>query len=456
MSEQTARRIVERSSTRSSPRRTRLGAVARSVGPVISTPVVLGIVLLLGIRSTVVGVAALAAIAGLVLVTTRGFEQSALILLSGAFLMAPLDRVRPVPGVEFVSASDLLFLLGFMVLAFVLVERSVRPRRLYVAAAAAVLVAGIVVSLGSSLPASSLAIMVRLVIGAVLLPLLLMVWAPGLGALRMLAGAYVLGNVGNVVYGAVAGPKNFEGRILGYSEHYNVLGLCALLGLALVPFLLRESRREHLWFWAAAGGVCAYGIWASGSRAALLVAAIVGLLYPVFARSIRIGLTLTGAGIVVLYFVGSAVTAGESSTNAFGRLFGNGSASASDQVREDAAQLAFHQFQTSPYLGNGLSDGTLDAHNVYLQVAASGGVVLVLAFVLLLAAVVRQPFVLGPRYRLLVLPALAYALIAPLTSVIWDRYIWCVLALPFLIALSDQWHAGSDALEQPHLEESTA
>ncbi len=435
MSADTAQRIADRSSTSAPRRLSRLGRVARTAGPVVLTPVVLVLVLVVGVRTPVVGIAGMVAAVGIVMVATRGFEQSACILLVGAFALAPMDRLRPVPGVGFVSASDLLMFLGFGLLVVVLIGRRVRPRGLYVAGASAVLVAGLLVCWASPDTALSLAIMVRLVVGAVLLPLLLMLWAPGLFVLRLLAGAYVLGNAANVAYGTVAGPKNFEGRILGYSEHYNVLGLCALLGLALVPFLMREARREHVWIWAALGLACAYGIWASGSRAALLVAALVAVVYPVLARSIKLGLALVGGGIVGLYVVGTAITSGDNSTNALGRLFGNGSASASDQVRENAARLAIEQFRSSPYLGNGFSDGTLDAHNVYLQIAAAGGIVLVASFLVLLAGVLRQPFALGPSYRLLILPGLAYALIAPLTSVIWDRYIWCVLALPFLVAI---------------------
>ncbi len=456
MSQRTAQRIAERSSTRSAPGRSRRVAAVRSALAPVATPVVLVVVLWVGVPTPVLGIAALLALLGLILVTARGFEQSATLLLTGAFLAAPMDRVRPIPGVEFVSASDVLFFLGFSVLALVLVERRVRLRGVYLGAAGAVLVAGLLVCLASSAPGESLFIMVRLVIGAVLLPLVLMMWAPGVTVLRLLAGAYVLGNVVNVAYGATLGPVNFEGRILGYSEHYNVLGLCALLGLALVPFLVQRARPGHQWFWVLAGGVCAYGIWASGSRAALLVAGIVGLLYPVFAKSIRIGLALVGAGIVALYFVGTAITAGENSTNAFGRLFGNGSASASDQAREEAAQLALSQFLGRPFVGNGLSEGTLDAHNVYLQVAASGGLLLLVAFLALIAAVVRQPFALGPSYRLLALPALAYALIAPITSVIWDRYIWCVLALPFLIAVAQHRDDTPEPAVAPVEEESPA
>lgn len=443
MSSATAHRVVERSSAGSAGRPSRLRTRLRSIAPVVLTPVVLVVVLFLGVASPFIGVALLLVVAGVILLAARGFEQSALVLLTGAFFMAPMDRVRPIPAVAFVSVADLLFFLGFATLGVALLGLRVHPRAPYVAGAAAVMGAGLLVCLASDNPGSSLAIMIRLLVGAVLLPLVLMLWAPGIGVLRILAGAFVAGNVVNVVYGVTLGVRNFEGRIIGYSEHPNVLGLAALLALALCPFLMQRARPQDRWIWAVAAFLCLYGIWASGSRAALLVAGVVGLLYPVLARSIRIGLALTGAGIVALYFIGNALLSGESSSNILGRFVGNGSASASDIAREDAARVAFGQFEQRPFLGNGLSEGTLDAHNVYLQIAAAGGVVLLIAFLVLLFAVLRQPFALGPSYRLLALPALAYVMIAPITSLIWDRYIWCALALPFLIVVADR-RSGAD------------
>ncbi|MBC7630273.1 O-antigen ligase, partial [Aeromicrobium sp.] len=226
-----------------------------------------------------------------------------------------------------------------------------------------------------------------------------------------------------------------ENRYIGLSTHPNILGFCAMLGLALIPFLLQELPRRFSWVVLLAAASCGYGIWISGSRAALLVAGAVMVLYPLLARSIGAALVLFGLGIVPVFLVGRTLSSGEVGNNIIGRLAGGGSATASDQAREALAATTLDRFLAHPLFGVGFGE-VLEAHNIYLQVAAAGGVAVLLFYIVLLLSVLRQPFAIGSSYRLLALPAMAYALIGPITPLLWDRYIWCALAIPFLVAAS--------------------
>ncbi|MGJ9412758.1 O-antigen ligase family protein [Aeromicrobium sp. CF4.19] len=389
--------------------------------------------------------AGLALIVGVTLVLVLGLERCATLMLALAFFSAPMNSVRPVPGAGFATASDLLLLVGILLLVPGLVSRPLKGQAFFLVGAGGVFAMSLVASMLTSETFVSLNIIARLVVGALALPMVFAVWRPRRQVVVLLATAYVLGNIANVGYGLARGTVTSEGRHLGLSMHVNILGFCAMLALALIPFLLRELPRRWHWAVLVAGGVCAYGVWVSGSRAALVVAVAVGVLYPVVARSIPAALALFGAGIAGIWFVGNALTSGEAETNTIGRILGAGTASASDQQRELEAQGAVEQFLAHPVFGGGFTVEILDAHNIYLQVAAAGGLAVLGFYLVLLGAVVMQSLRLPPRYHVLVLPAVAYILIGPLTPLLWDRYIWCVLALPFLLAAPSETDDVSEA-----------
>ncbi|MEJ7635443.1 O-antigen ligase family protein [Aeromicrobium sp.] len=366
-----------------------------------------------------------------------GIEGSAIAVLTIGFVFAPLNDVRPIPALTFVTASDVCLLVATLLLAPGLLMKKVQPQVLFLAAAGCLVAVGLISSVANPEPFVNLNIMLRLVVGALLLPVLFMLWRPPRAVLVTFAIAYVAGNVVNVVQSVAFGATSFENRYIGLTTHPNVLGLCALLGLALVPFIYQELPKAYAWIVVGAGGTCAYGIWISGSRAALLVAVAVAVLYPVLSKSIETAVLLFGVSILPAYVVGRILTSGEVQNNILGRLVGGGSASASDQVREQVAQKALDKFLANPIVGGGFGE-VLEAHNVYLQIAAACGLVGAVFYVILLVAVVRQPFMLGSSNLLLALPCMSYIMIGLMTPLIWDRYIWCVLALPFLVPLLDK------------------
>ena len=246
----------------------------------------------------------------------------------------------------------------------------------------------------------------------------------------LLASAYVVGNVVSIGYAVIRNEASSEGRRAGLSEHPNVFGLCALLAVALIPFILTQVPRSWRMIPLGLGVVCLYGVWSSGSRAAFAALIAVGIVYPVLARSVPAGLALLAGFTAFLAFAGQLLDE-TSSSNALGRLLGAGSASGSDQAREDLLGQAVDQFLSSPILGNGLAD-LLAAHVIYVQVAAGLGVLGLAFYLLVLWSTVRPVTTLTPPHSLLALPALAYVTVGFVTPVLWDRYIWTVLALALL------------------------
>lgn len=404
----------------------------REAAPAAGAALLLVALIPLSAISTVGAGFALAVATLLVMLCSIGLERSAIVLLCLGFVLAPLNDLRPVAVLSFVTASDFCLIVGFMVLAPTLVARPFRPPALFVVGVLGVVGMGLISSVANPDTLTSLNAMVRLVVGALVLPIVFTLWQPSRKVVVGLAASYVLGNVVNVIAALLNGVSSYENRYLGLTTHPNILGFCAMLGLALTPFLLKEISSQYRWLVAASAAICAYGIWISGSRAALLVAVAVAVLYPVLARSIGAALALFGLSILPIYFVVSALGSGDPGNNIIGRLAGGGSATASDQAREELVTTATDKFLSHPIFGNGFAQA-LEAHNIYLQIAAAGGVVVLVFYLLVIASVIRQPLQLGKSSQLLALPAIAYALIGPLTPLLWDRYIWCVLALPFLL-----------------------
>jgi hypothetical protein len=413
------------------------GRALAAAGPVLLVPVLLALLLPLSLGSIVGAVVALGLVAGLILLFAVGIERTGLVLLLSALVLAPMNNVKPAAAISFVTASDVFLFLGVVTLSPVLVSRGLGRQAPFLIGVGGLVATGLVTSAASPDAAASLNGLTRLVVGALTMPIVFMLWRPGPRVLLAFAWAYVAGVCLSVVHGRVTGLMSLDGRYVGLTEHPNILGLTGLLGLTLVPFLLAATPSRLRWCALAAGLVCAYGIWMSGSRAALVGAVAVVLLYLLLSRSIEHALLVFGLSIAPFYLVMQAFTAGPADSSPLGRLRGGGSATYSDLDRENLAHVALDRFFSHPLIGSGFA-GAAEAHNIYLQVAAAGGVVALVFYLVILVASMRHPLLLGGHHRLLALPVMGYALMGPLTPLLWDRYIWCVLALPFLMSRPDR------------------
>ena len=395
-----------------------------------TTGIALVVLISVAVTSTPATIAVFFAIALFLLLIVLGFgHASEFFVILGACLV-PMSNLHPVEVVSFITVADAAFVVGFGLMLPVLLRRPLHLPSTFVFGVAGVLTVALFSSLLSDEPMDSLFILVRLAVGAFGLSILIIWWNPNLKKVVILASAYVLGNVVSIGWAVVNNEYSVEGRRAGLSEHPNVFGLTALLAVALIPFIFTQTPRAWRWLPPVAGVVCLYGVWSSGSRGALAALIAVAVIYPVLARSVLAGLGLL-AGFATFLVFSTRLLGEASSDNALGRLLGAGSASASDQAREDLLHQALDQFLASPILGDGVAN-ILAAHIIYLQIAAAMGVV-GLAFYLLVHWSTVSPIVLlSTPFSLLALPALAYVILGLVTPVLWDRYIWTVLALALL------------------------
>ena len=407
----------------------------RVVPPFVTAAAITGVILVLLVvtatTSTLGAVVSTAAAVLLLALVSFGISRTAEGIVYIGVLLVPMNDLHTSGAASFVTAADAMFVLGFTLMMPELLGRQLRLPPAFVLGAGGVLSIALISSMLSESPAASFNSTARLLVGAFGLSILLAWWDPAIKKVEILGWAYVLGSAASVVYGAMGfGRRVTDGRLFGLTEHPNILGLCSLLGLAVVPFLVSRTAPTRRWLPVALGLVCAYGIWISGSRGALATAIAVALVYPVLKRSVTAALGLL-AGFALFLGFSDRLLSESSNSNALGRLLGRGSASGSDQAREDLADQAISQFQAHPVFGVGLAD-VLSAHVIYLQIAAALGAIGFVFFLIVIATMIRPALTLTPPYNLLALPALAYATLGLVTPVLWDRYIWAVLALSLL------------------------
>lgn len=361
----------------------------------------------------------------LVLGIRRGAE--AIIVLG--VLLVPMTNLKPsAGGLSFVTASDAAFALGFGLLFPYLLQCPLRLPPVFGFGAVGAAAVALISSMASVEPLLSLNGSARLLVGAFGLVTLFVWWNPDVKKVVTIAWAYVIGNVISVVY-AFTGTSTVSGRRFGLTEHPNFFGLTSLLGLAVIPFLVARSPRPARSLLAVFAFLCFVGIWTSGSRGALLAILMVGLAYPLLSRSVTAALGLFAALAAVLAF-SDRILSESSGGNALGRLLGNNSEGA-DLAREQLAENALDLFLTHPLVGVGLARA-LEAHIIYLQIAAGLGVIGLAFFVVALSATAAPVVTAARPFNLLALPALAYVLVGFVTPALWDRFIWVALALPLL------------------------
>lgn len=341
---------------------------------------------------------------------------------------APMSALV-VPSATFVTATDLLFAVGFVLLIPTILRRQVSIPTTFALTAFACLLIGLVATLATINVMGSLNFQARFIAGVLIVPLVFLLWRPPLPIVRILAAAYVLG-VGVSFLGGIARGDRPGARFIGFTEHPNVLGLTGMFATGLCVFLVTQTRKSLAWIWIAGGAGGLGVVWFSGSRAALVVSVAIAVLFPIVERSARAAGWLLGGGTIGVVALTQIRLGGDS---AFDRLTGGGSAAWSDAEREMLFERYWGGFLDRPIIGHGFEESVL-GHNVYLQMAYSMGVFGAMAFILLLLVGASQLLLAPKPYNRLAYPILSYALIAPLTSVVWDRYIWVPAALAFVVA----------------------
>lgn len=373
----------------------------------------------------VIGIAVAAV---LTVIVVLGPEKAGTVFVVLGTLTAPMSALV-VPGATFVTATDLLYAVGFVLLMPTILGRHIGIPPAFSFTAMACLFIGLVATLAAPDVLTSLNFQARFVAGVIIVPLVFLAWRPKLPVVQALAAAYVIGTAISFLGGIARGDRP-GGRFIGFTEHPNVLGLTGMFATGLCVFLITQTRRSLAWIWLAGGATGLAVVWFSGSRAALVVAGAIAILFPVVERSARAAGWLLGSGTVAVVAASQIKFEGDS---ALDRLLGGGSASYSDAEREQLFDRYWQGFLDQPILGHGFEEAVL-GHNVYLQIAYSMGIFGAIAFVLLIAVGAAQLLLAPKPFNRLAYPILSYAMIAPLTSVVWDRYIWVPAALAFVVA----------------------
>jgi len=405
--------------------------VGMRVWPVSLTAVLLLGLLPLAMSSTVGAVIAIGVALFFLALITFGLRGMGTGLNVLGMVAAPLTSVV-VPGASFVTVSDLLFVIGFVLLLPSLFSQHLRVPWQFALGASVMFVVGFGTSMFNEIPIGSLSLMVRVFAATLIFPLLFVWWAPRGRTLLFLAGGYVTGVALSLVYAVLTGPDPITARYIGLSEQPTAFGYAGLLGLALLPFVYTKLQMQHRWLVLLAGAMCLYTIWISGSRASLLVAGVLAVIYPVMEKSIKVTAALTLGGIFLIANIERILN--EEGGNALSRLLGRAGAAGSNAEREKGLREGWDVFVHHPIFGAGFNFDIFLAHNIYVQVLAGMGVIGLIAFLFVLWSMV-SPLFKGPRpYRLLAYPALAYVIAGPITPNLGSRYVGILLALAFVVS----------------------
>jgi hypothetical protein len=296
------------------------------------------------------------------------------------------------------------------------------------------------------LPRSDLLALFQFETGVIVIPILIASVADTRRRIERLLDLFVLGAVINALVGLIdwAGfyiaPVQAEvGRSAGLTVHPNYLALTCTIA---IPLALLWIARGGRWRMAGFGGagLLLIGAYVSGSRVGA-VTAVVGVVATVIAiPRLRpgLGVTVPVAGLVLLalaVFAGHQILEQVRLTNDVGTVVNT---TGSDTQRSQLADLAVSQFQARPLQGVGFSV-IADAHSIYLQLLAAGGVIAMLSFLTYMGGLA------GAAWRAMAGPQRDVAVAISISIAMWlingvidnqlgDKYLYVVPGL--LIALS--------------------
>lgn len=356
-----------------------------------------------------------------------GPELLGSVVMVAALGFAPLNGVHAPGFPSFLTVTDLLFVAGTGLLVPRLLVGKPQMGPTYKAGALLLVATGLMTGLLTSEGVLSVLFFARLLFAAVFMPVVIALWQPRAPWVRAMAWAYVLGQVVSDLYGVAHTGLTQDSRALGLTDHPNYFALAGQTALALLIYLCYQTPRKHRWLLVVAAAICAHSVYISGSRASLVCVALVLVLWPMLERSTLGWFSLVSGSLIVLTFA-SVVISNAQPGSALYRLKGGGSAQGSDEDRTMQIHEGIRRFWDHPLTGNGFSN-VFTIHNVYLQMAVAAGVLAVVAFVLIMVALMR-PVLSNPPNRLAYV-GISYAAIAFLGPVMWDRMVWAPLALVF-------------------------
>jgi len=396
-----------------------------------ATVVLLGALVALSTKGLIAAAVALAAAVVVMLLVVLGPDRLGTGFVMLAMFTAPQNSIRPIPTADFVTFSDLFLLVGAALLLPTLLQRRGRYPALFLLGAVGLSAMVLLTAAIGPTPALALLYGLRLPAAAVALPVFFLAWRPQGRLIDALAWSYVAGHVVSTCYAVVEG-RAINDRYDGLTTHFNFFGIAALMASTLLVHLYHATPRRHRWVPMVAALFCAASISMSGSRAAALVVAMILVLYPLLERSVLSAYVLI-AGALAFVIVGDQLLNRFGSGSVIERLQGDATTSYSDSERTVALQTGWDKFFAHPILGNGFDATSLDAHNIYLEVAIGIGLVGLICYLMVLGVGVLPVLRSGPLRRL-GYAALGFAAVGMLTNSLWDRFVWMAISLSVLAA----------------------
>lgn len=293
---------------------------------------------------------------------------------------------------------------------------------------------------------SDLSTLFQFLVGVVVIPLLVASVATTARRIERLLDVFVWSAVINAGVGLVdlaglhiAPIHAGAHRTAGLTIHPNYLSLTCTIAIPLAMLWITRHGR-----WRTVGitatGLLLVGAYASGSRAGAVTAifGVVATMAAIPRLRTGLGFTVPALGLVLvalIYFAGDQIIEQI-------RISGNvGTAvntTGSDTQRSQLAQLALDQFQARPVSGVGFSV-IADAHSIYLQLLAAGGVIAMFSFLTYMGGLAAA------AWRAMASPLRDVAVALSISIAMWlingiidnqlgDKYLWVVPGL--LIAVS--------------------
>ena len=232
---------------------------------------------------------------------------------------------------------------------------------------------------------------------------------------------------------SITGIPVSAGRAPGLTLQYNFLAMTCILCLPLILWeLLSKQPRHRLWAYVFLLVIVA-GLYASGSRAGAAVFVGGGLLsiaiMPPYRRVLpTVSLLLVGM-LGVLFVVKPSV--GSAILKAVRLTSNNTSAAASDQARAIVNDQGTRDWEHRPLDGIGFQVAG-EAHNVYLQALATGGIILLVGYAIFmlgaLAHSVRQFRQTNLAYPLFV-SAVSIAVFNSVQNALTERVTYATIAI---------------------------
>ena len=381
------------------------------------------------------------------LLAVIGIRQTATLTLMAAFATAPAYKgIASSPAVT-ITPTDLLLILGLLVLAPTVVTQRVRLPGTYVVGILVLAVMGLSASALAENSSRSFFDLVQLLAVIAILPIAVALWHPPTRVVELLAASYVGGHIVSSGYALATGPFEGGDRYAGLTHHPNAFGEAGMMAFALLLFLYHRYRsRLARLVVVGALAISAASVVQSGSRAAVIVVAALVLLVPVVERSAVSGfLVAAGGGLVIAMLPPLLAVSGEGS--ALTRLAGSADAEFADNERRSALDAGIERFLEQPVLGSGFVD-VERIHNVFLEIAVAAGVVGFAGFLLVMWSLAR-PLIDGGELARLSYTVLAFIGLGWTVPGLQDRTLWVPVVLAVLAAVEVQERLAGRVPDEP-------